>query len=127
MTPSPQLGPMNDVDTSSAPTPYVVARACETWRVSASDICSVCTRTELPPTVATLVVAPGTTVWTASVAFSWSGASRPETVNCDPPVNSIENCGGRMKSTRMDATTRPIAIPNHTRRRRTKGTEVLPV
>jgi len=39
--------------------------------------------------VVTFVVALGTTDLTASEATDWSGLSKPETVNCDPPVNSI--------------------------------------
>ena len=79
------------------------------------------------PIVVTLVFAPGTTVRTASVATVWSGADRPLTVNCEPPVNSIENCTGRMSGTRAAPITSTAAMMNQSLRRPTNGNEVLPV
>jgi hypothetical protein len=51
----------------------------------------------------------------------------PDTVNCDPPVNSIENCTGRISGTASEASTRTAARMNHSRRRPTKGNDVFPV
>ena len=74
----------------------------------------------------TRVVVPGTTDATASVAMDWSNDVGFETVNCDPPVNSIENWIGRNSGTRAAPITSTAAMMNHRRRRCTNGKDVFP-
>ena len=65
----------------------------------------------------TRVAVPGTTEVTAFVAMAWSNEAGFETVNCDPPVNSIENWIGRMSGTRAAPMTSTAAMMNQRRRR----------
>src|SRR5690606_35727604 len=123
----PQAGPMNEEFTSAGSTEYTSASASPTASVSLWVIWSVWTLMSLSPTTTTLVLAPATIDCTASVASAWSVDDGEVTVNCDPPVNSIENCTGRKNGTSTDPATRRIAMMNHRRRLATNGNEVFPV
>lgn len=107
---------MYELVTSPSDTSYALASSTATCSTCALLSSAVCTRTVLEPTEVTRGTSSGATAATASSAGCCEVSETPETVNSDPPRNSMPRLSPspairtpmmpRDRTTRTSATTK---------------------
>ena len=123
----PHDGPMNELVTLVTSTSYASAKAFLTSVTSSLVRVEVWMRSASEPTVVTFGCSSGETSSTVSMATCWSWLVTPETMNCEPPRNSMPGLRPGLIRRITERTTRTVEIVNQILRRPTMSYDRRPV